>query len=247
MCKRASAETCDVGMPKTVAILQPNYVPWRGYFDLMQRVDEFILYDDTQYTRRDWRNRNRIMLSGKEHWLSIPVEVRGRYDQLIKDVRIAEFCWQKAHPASLRHAYAKAPFFKEIEDLLALGYEAKHHQWLVDANIAFLMLVRDYLGIKTRISFSSDYNVEGSKTEKLVNLCSAAGATHYISGPAAKAYIEPDLFERADVALSYITYPTYPQYDHVSSYAAQLSIVDALMHCGPRTALHFRPIKDQAA
>lgn len=215
--------------------------------DLMSRVDEFILYDDTQYTRRDWRNRNRIMLNGKEHWLSVPVEVRGRYEQAICDVRIADTAWQKAHPATLRHAYGKAPYFAEVSDLLALGYEGQNYQWLLDADVAFIQLIRDYFGIKTRITFASDYKAEGRKTEKLVALCMAAGATHYISGPAAKAYIQPEVFQKANIRLSYINYPTYPEYPHISTYTPMLSIIDALMHCGQSAAQHFVPAPTVAA
>lgn len=235
-------------MPKTVAILQPNYIPWRGYFDLMAQVDEFILYDDTQYTRRDWRNRNKIMLNGKETWLTIPVDVSGKYDQLICDVRIADVKWQKQHLQSLRHAYAKAPHFDAVHDLLSLGYESQCYRWLLDADAAFLTLVRDYLGLQTRISFASDYRAPGRKTEKLVSLCEAAGATHYISGPAAQSYIEPQLFAAAGIHLSYITYPPYPRYAHVSDYAPNMSILDALAHCGADVSTHIgRPSAKAAA
>ncbi|MEO0411072.1 MAG: WbqC family protein [Pseudomonadota bacterium] len=234
-------------MPKTVAIMQPNYLPWQGYVDLMNRVDEFIIYDDTQYTRRDWRNRNRIMLAGKQQWLSIPVEVSGRYEQAICDVRIADTAWQKAHPATLRHAYAKAPYFEDVCDLLALGFEGRRYQWLLDADVAFIELIRGYLSIQTRLTFASDYKAEGRKTEKLIALCAAAGADHYISAPAAKAYIEPDLFQQAGIQLSYIDYPTYPEYAHVSTYAPSLSVIDALMHCGQSAAHHFTPAPKAAA
>jgi hypothetical protein len=227
-------------MTKRVAILQPNYIPWRGYFDLLSQVDEFIIYDDTQYTRRDWRNRNKIMLGGQERWLTIPVDVSGKYDQLICDVRIADAKWQKQHLQSLRHAYGKAQHFDEMMDVLRLGYESQSYRWLLDADIAFLQLIKAYLGLSARLSLASDYKIEGQKTDKLVGLCAAAGATHYLSGPAAKAYIEPARFEAANIDLAYITYPQYPRYDHVSTYANAMSVVDAIAHCGSAVATHFQ-------
>lgn len=227
-------------MGKTVAILQPNYIPWRGYFDLMSRVDEFILYDDTQYTRRDWRNRNKIIQAGKIQWLSIPVEARGKYDQLIKDVRIADSSWQKTHLKSLQHAYAKAPFFDDLWEGLSEVYARKPYSWLLDADIDFLNFIKAYLGLATKITLSSDYQALGARTEKLVALCLAAGASAYVSGPSARSYIETSHFETAGVALSYIAYPRYPDYAHVSRYDAHVSILDAMMHCGRDTAEHFQ-------
>lgn len=234
-------------MTKRVAILQPNYIPWRGYFDLMAQVDEFIIYDDTQYTRRDWRNRNKIMIGQQARWLSIPVDATGKYDQLIRDVRIANPKWQKQHLESLRHAYGKAPHFSEMMDLLALGYESQCYRWLVDADVAFLALIKDYLGLTARISFASDYHVEGRKTDKLVALCQAAGGSSYLSGPAAKTYIQPERFEDAGLALDYISYPQYPSYAHVSTYAQAISIVDALAHCGRAVSTHFQQPSARAA
>lgn len=234
-------------MSKTVAILQPNYIPWRGYFDLMSRVDEFIVYDDTQYTRRDWRNRNKIMLGGKETWLSIPVDASGKYDQLIRDVAIADPKWQTQHPKSLHHAYGKAPYFRDLMDVLSPLYAAAPYKWLMDADVAFLEAINDYLGLTTRITLASDYKTDGAKTQKLLSLCRAAGATHYLSGPAAKAYMEPALFAAAGITLRYITYPTYPAYDHVSTYAQAMSIVDSIAHCGPHAAAHFSPPKNKVA
>lgn len=234
-------------MQKTVAILQPNYIPWRGYFDLLSRADEFIIYDDTQYTRRDWRNRNKIMLGGKETWLTIPVDVSGKYTQLIRDVEIADAGWQSLHPKSLKHAYSKAPFFGDVMDLLSPLYERHAYSHLLDADLAFLEMVCSYLGLTARITLASDYIAEGTKTEKLVNLCRAANATHYISGPAAKSYMETDRFAAAGITLSYMKYPTYPAYDHVSTYGQAMSIVDALAHCGPAVTAHLNVSTKRAA
>jgi len=234
-------------MTKRVAILQPNYIPWRGYFDLLAQVDEFIIYDDTQYTRRDWRNRNKIMLHGSERWLSIPVDVSGKYHQLISDVRIADPKWQNQHAQSLRHAYGKAPYFNEVWDVLAPLYEGEAFEWLLDADTAFLEAIKSYLGLTTKLTLSSDYKVEGAKTEKLIGLCARAGATHYVSGPAAKAYIDPALFCGAGIGLSYIEYPQYPAYAHVSRYQDGLSIVDALMHCDTQVTSQFTAALEQVA
>ena len=114
---------------KKVAIIQSNYVPWKGYFDIINKVDEFILYDDVQYTRRDWRNRNKIKTPNGLHWLTIPVEVKGKYNQKIKDTIISEFNWTKKHWNAIKFNYANSKYFFEFKDFL------KNYIWGIKKNI----------------------------------------------------------------------------------------------------------------
>src|SRR3977135_1661663 len=197
-------------MSKTVAIVQSNYIPWRGYFDLIHSVDEFILYDDMQYTVRDWRNRNIIKTAHGPLWLTIPVEVKGKYFQKIKDTAVSDPAWGKKHWASIIHSYAKAKHFAASKQIFADLYAASGERFLSQINHCFISHICGLLGINTTLSWSMNYELIGDKTEKLVNLCKQAGATHYISGPAAKSYLEEELFTREGISLSYMYFSCSP-------------------------------------
>jgi hypothetical protein len=170
------------GVGKKVAIVQSCYIPWKGYFDLINLVDEFILYDDRQYTRRDWRNRNRIKTPQGSQWLTIPVEVKGRYEQRIDETRISDPGWADQHWKTLRHNYASAPFFDDYRNRLESLYRSAGDPRRSAVNRLFLDELCGILGIRTSLSWSTDYEAVGAKTERLVSLCVAAGATTYLSG-----------------------------------------------------------------
>lgn len=197
---------------KRVAIVQSCYIPWKGYFDLINLVDEFILYDDRQYTRRDWRNRNRIKTPQGTQWLTIPVEVKGRYTQRIDRTRIGEPDWAEKHWKTLIHNYASAPHFDDYSGRLEALYAGTDSSLLSVVNRTFLETICDLLGIETRLSWSTDYEAEGSKTERLVSLCQRAGASTYLSGPRAREYMDERLFGEAGIELDYIEYSGYPEY-----------------------------------
>lgn len=220
-------------MPKTVAILQSNYVPWKGYFDIIRSVDELILYDDVQYTRRDWRNRNRFKSPTGVCWLTIPVQVKGRYLQRIDETLVSEPDWAGKHWSTLRAWYGRAPFFEHYRSSLEEVYVGMAEQYLSRINRRFLELLTELLGIVTPITWSTDYAASGSKTERLLSLCRAAGATRYVSGPAARDYLEEDRFRAHGIGvtwMSYEGYPTYPQlyppFDH------HVSVLDLLFNVG---------------
>jgi hypothetical protein len=184
---------------KRVAIVQSCYIPWKGYFDLINLVDEFILYDDRQYTRRDWRNRNRIKTPQGSQWLTISVEVKGRYDQRIDETRISEPDWAELHWMTLTHNYASAPFFEDYSDRLEALYRRADDPMLSAVNRLFMEELCAILGIDTTLRWSTDYEAEGVKTGRLVSLCRAAGASHYLSGPRAREYMDEGLFEEAGI------------------------------------------------
>jgi hypothetical protein len=220
---------------KTVAIVQSNYIPWKGYFDLINLVDECILFDDMQYTRRDWRNRNRIKTPGGLIWLSIPVKAKHRYYQAIKDTEIDDAAWSERHWKTISQAYARAPYFQTYRDTFAALYDIVGQETLLSqVNYRFLTEICALLGIQTRLSWSMEYEVVEGKTERLVGLCQQAGATHYLSGPAARDYIDPALFDEAGITLAYMDYTGYPEYAQLTTpFEHGVSILDLLFNMGP--------------
>jgi len=223
-------------MGKRVAIVQSCYIPWKGYFDLINGVDEFILYDDVQYTRASWRNRNRVKTPNGAAWLTIPVKMKGRYRQEIRDVVVSDQKWPDRHWKTLCRNYARAPYFETarsaFQDLYA---ECEQETHLSRINFRFLRAIADMLGIKTRLAWSMDYGpvVEG-RTERLVHLCSQAGANEYLSGPAARAYLDESLFHKQGIRVRWMDYEGYPEYDQLFSppFIHEVSIIDLILNAG---------------
>lgn len=221
-------------MSKSIAIVQSNYIPWKGYFDLINSVDEFILFDDMQYTRRDWRNRNRIKTPKGSTWLTIPVNAKGKYHQKICETRISDAQWNELHWLTLRHNYAKSLYFKEYADTFERLYEGATQPTLSQVNYHFLSEICSLLRIQTKLSWSMDYSLEEGKTERLVKLCRQAGASEYLSGPSAQGYIDEQLFSDAGIALHYIDYSNYPEYEQCfPPFDHYVSIIDLIFNTGP--------------
>jgi len=217
---------------KKVAILQSNYIPWKGYFDLISAVDEFILYDDVQYTRRDWRNRNLIKTPQGIQWLTVPVQTKGKYDQKIRDVLIEDSDWASAHWKALQQNYRRASHFKEVACWLE-PYYYEPPIYLSKLNLLLIQEISRYLGIDTKISHSSDYTLLEGKTERLASLCKQAGATEYISGPSAKDYIVEGIFTHLDIKLTWFDYAHYPTYPQLwGEFTHGVTILDLLFNCG---------------
>jgi hypothetical protein len=199
-------------------------------------VDEFILYDDVQYTRRDWRNRNKIRTANGAQWLSIPVEVKGKYLQKINEAKISDANWGKEHWSTIKHNYAKAPNFKEFKDIFEEIYLNYTENSLSLINYKFLTAINEILGIKTKISWSNDYELLEGKTERLLGLCKAAKATEYISGPLAKDYLDQKLFEQENIKVSWMDYSNYPEYKQLyTGFDHYVSIIDMLFNLGQDT------------
>jgi len=229
---------------KKIAILQSNYIPWKGYFDLIAAVDEFILYDDMQYTRRDWRNRNQIKTPQGVKWLTVPVQVKGKYYQKIKETEIDGYEWAAVHWNSFVQNYGKAPFFKEIAAWLKPLYTENSYTHLSLLNRTLIEAICDYLEIKTVITHSSDYNLVEGKTERLADLCVQAGGTEYISGPAAKNYIEEDVFREQGIMLTWFDYANYPEYPQCwGDFIHGVTILDLLFNCGRESQRFMKYIK----
>lgn len=219
---------------KKVAILQSNYIPWKGYFDLIGMVDEFILYDDMQYTRRDWRNRNKIKTQSGLQWLTIPVESKGKYYQKINETRVSGHDWCDSHWRTLSVNYAHAPFFKDYSERISDIYlRCKEEDYLSRVNYLFLTEICDILGIRTKISWSSDYTLADGKTERLAALVKDSGGDEYLSGPAARNYIVDQVFEDAGIKLTYMNYDGYPEYPQLfGAFEHTVSILDLIFNTG---------------
>jgi hypothetical protein len=219
---------------KTIAVVQSNYIPWKGYFDLINCSDEFILLDDVQYTRRDWRNRNRIKTRNGVQWLTIPVEVSGRYQQKIKDTKVAHQQWRQTHWTTVQHSYAHAPYFAQYRDCFEALYRDGREEFLSEINFKFLAGICSLLNISTTLSWSMDYPHREGRTERLLDLCCHAEATRYLSGPTAKQYMDDAAFAEAGIAIDYMDYSGYPEYDQLfPPFDHQVSILDLLFNVGP--------------
>lgn len=215
-----------------VAVLQSNYIPWRGYFDIIHDVELFIFHDDLQYTKNDWRNRNRIVTEGGTKWLSIPVGTDEH--RLILDVTMQDASWQKKHFDMLRASYRKAPFYEKLRPFLEHVYLEEKWDYLYALDRYLIeTLSRDYLGVTTKFADSRDFDFHGVKHEKLLTMLQSAGATTYVSGPAAKDYILAADYEKAGIELiwkDYSGYPDYPQQFGTGDYT--VSILDLILNTG---------------
>jgi len=224
---------------KKVAILQSNYIPWKGYFDMINMVDEFIIYDDCQYTKNDWRNRNRIKTRNGSQWITIPVNYS--YPQKIRDTKISYRAWNQKHWKTIKQNYSKAPFWREHHDFIEDLYWECNEDYLSEVNYRFIKSICELLGLDTRISWSMDYNLKEGKTERLVDLCVQAGADEYISGPAAKCYIDENLFIKENIRVTYMDYSGYPQYDQLYlPFEHNVSIIDLILNMGPKSREYLK-------
>jgi WbqC-like protein family len=218
---------------KRVAIIQSNYLPWKGYFDIIATVDEFILHDDIQFTKNDWRNRNLIKTVQGKKWITIPVKVRSAR-QNINEVIAADREWPERHWRRISTNYRGAPCFPDYKIRFEKLFRATGRENLSLVNHRFLIAMLEILGLNTKISWSTDYApIQGASTERVVNLCRAAGATHYLSGPAGKAYLQPERFAEAGIDLEYMDYAGYPEYPQLyPPFDHAVSIVDLILMCG---------------
>jgi hypothetical protein len=225
-----------------VVILQPSYIPWRGYFDQIRQADLFIFYDDVQYDKHGWRNRNQIKTKQGRQWLTIPVHSAGVTQGLpINQVRIDwSKPWAENHLKALTFAYAKAPYFKKYLPLLEEFY-ARRDPLIADFTIATIITLARTLGIAhTRFLRSSEISgINGQKTDRLIQILQAVGATAYLSGPSARDYIEQDKFDAAGIPLAYMEY-NYPEYPQLyPPFDPNVSILDLLFMVGDDALKYF--------
>jgi hypothetical protein len=229
---------------KRVAIVQSNYIPWKGYFDMIAAVDEFILYDDMQYTRRDWRNRNQIKTSQGVHWITVPVRVKGKYHQLIRETEIDGAEWAETHWKTITLNYRRATHFDEVAAVFEGLYLDNGYSHLSLLNRTLIEAVCCYLEIGTKISSSGEYALVDGRTERLADLCAQVGGTEYVSGPAAREYVDDSVFAERGIALRWFDYSGYPEYPQLwGGFTHGVTILDLLFNCGrdaPRYMKHVR-------
>lgn len=223
-----------------IAIQQSNYIPWKGYFDIIRSVDMFVLYDDVQFTRRDWRNRNRIKTSSGLLWLTIPVKVKEKYKQLIREVEVADSRWAKKHWKTICYNYSGTRYFEEYKRCFEDAYkEAGEMKMLTDINIHFLNLINSLLGIKTLIKRVEEYSSEGRRSDRILSLCRASGATEYLTGPSGMNYLNHEKFTSQGVKILIADYSNYRDYTQPwPPFVHFVSIID-LLFCTGKNAVSY--------
>jgi hypothetical protein len=207
-------------------------LPWKGYFDLIHDVDLFIFYDEVQYTKNDWRNRNKIKTPKGIEWLTIPVGTNLK--RKIIDVKLNDAKWQRSHWDKIKANYSRAPYFKLYKDFFEEAYLKKRWQFLYEVNRYFIIEIsRRFLDIKTEFADSRDFPSEGVKQEKLLSLLKNIGADCYISGPSAKSYIKEEDFISAGIKLIWKDYSDYIEYPQLyGNFEHSVSIIDLLFNTG---------------
>lgn len=231
-----------------IAIIQSCYVPWKGFFDLIGRCDEYVMFDSVQYAKAHWHNRNRIKTANGVQWLTIPVVTKGRFDQPIDQVEI-EKPWAEKHWRALELAYRRAPFFQELAPTVKDWYErAAKESLLTNVNEIFLREITGMLGFATRITRDGAYPSSGAKTERLLGITRAAGADRYLSGPSARGYFDEAMFAAAGIATEWMRYEGYPVYQQQhGDFEHAVSVLDLLFNTGLQAGQYFSARQAQPA
>jgi hypothetical protein len=214
-----------------IGVIQSNYVPWRGYFDLINKVDLFIFYDDVQYTKNDWRNRNKIKTSEGLRWLTVPVRIKSLSQRICDSEIVHSQKWQKSHTEQIYRWYRQSPFFTEyFEEFRQILYLP--HATISQLNQDLILWAMQKLQISTPVRSSSDFELPDGRNARLLSLLKQVGATSYLSGPSARSYLDQDLFQSEGIAVEYIQYeyPPYPQ--PYGEFQGQVSVLDLLFCCG---------------
>lgn len=221
------------GRDLTLVVLQPGYLPWLGFFDQMRRADVFVYYDDVQFDRGGWRNRNRVKsTTGEPHWLTVPVRVSSLKQRINETEIDNRQPWARKHIGTVRQFYAKAPFVKrylpQLEEVLA----GRIWESVVDLDEAVVGTMCRWLGLERPTVRSSALGIEGERSQRLLDVCRHFGARRYLSGNAARSYLDVELFAQAGVEVEWqdFQHPTYPQ-QH-GPFVPYLSMLDLLLNCG---------------
>lgn len=235
--QRLSKNACSIGyierVPgKRVAVLQSNYIPWKGYFDIIHDVDVFVFYDDVQYSKNDWRNRNRIKTPRGVEWLTIPVG--SRIHRLICEVELPDQSWVSDHLETLSRSYAAAPFFEHYREFLSGIFLGNDWRKLSDLNQALIRAIaRDALDIPTEFRDSREFSLEGHKQDRLLDLLVAIGCDVYVSGRAGRNYLDVEDFERRGIEVQWKDYAGYPEYPQLHPpFVHEVTVLDVLFHTG---------------
>ena len=224
-----------------VGIIQSSYIPWRGYFDFIDQVDLFVFHDDLQFTKGDWRNRNKVKTPKGLCWLTVPVSYQ-HTNQLICDTMIDySQPWARKHVQQIQAHYAGAPFYRQFADEFA-AILAQRFRTISELNVALCCWVMDKLDIFTPIRMSSELAPVGRKTERLIDILNKVGADTYLSGPTAKGYLDEDLLRAHGIRLEYKSYdcPPYPQL--WGGFEGAVTVLDLLFNTGPRAQRYMHSL-----
>ncbi|WNL33964.1 WbqC family protein [Arcobacter cryaerophilus gv. pseudocryaerophilus] len=228
---------------KKIAILQSNYIPWKGYFDLINMVDEFIFYDEVQYTKNDWRNRNKIKTPQGIQWLTIPVRQES-LDQKIKDTKISDKKWNIKHWRTISQNYSKAKYFKDYKDIFEELYLNCDEEYLSQINYKFITTINEILEIKTKLRWSSEFELVDGQTEKLLGICKECNADIYLTGPAAKDYFNEELAKQENIKVEWMDYSGYKEYEQLNPpFEHGVTILDLIFNEGDRAKEFMKSFK----
>ncbi len=230
------------GLTRKIATIQSNYIPWKGYFDIINHVDEFILYDDVQFTKNDWRNRNKIKTPQGAQWLTIPVKSEGGLHKLIKDTLAANDHWKIKHRDTLQMNYARAKYYREFSGWLDDLYIDAPSGSISDINYHFISRISKVLDIQTPITWVMDYGLtETDKNMRLIELCQKTHAEVYVSGPAASSYLNISLFADHGIKVEYFDYSGYLEYPQLfPPFDHYVSALDLVLNTGKESAKYFK-------
>ena len=232
-------------MNKTVAILQSNYIPWKGYFDLINSCDVFVLYDDMQYTKNDWRNRNKIQTNHGLKWLTIPVR-QERLGQSINQTKISDRRWSRKHWTAITHNYSKARYFNNYKAIFEDLYINMHEGFLSEVNYRFILAINKIIGIDTVVKKSNEFNLTQGKSERLLDICKTLHANMYLSGPAAMDYLDVHLFQQEGIDVEWMNYDNYPVYKQLyQPFEHGVSILDLIFNEGPESKNYLKSFDDE--
>ena len=208
-------------------------------------VDEFVIYDDAQYTKRDWRNRNLIKTKDGVIWLTIPVEVKNKFKQTIRETKVSDNKWATKHLKIIKYNYSRAECYNEmIEWIIKIYKQCENELFLSDINLLLISEITGFLGIKTKISSSSDYIIEGDRSDKILNICIQAGAKEYLSGPAAKSYLDLVAFVKEGINVKWMKYSGYKEYPQsYPPFIHEVSILDVVLNAGLDSANYLNSFK----
>lgn len=225
-----------------ISIIQPNYIPWKGYFDLIAKADRFIVLDDVQYTTRDWRNRNKIKTPSGLNWLTIPILNKGFTEEKINEIECQNMNWHENHLEQFKRNYKKSEYFQEIFLFLENLYSEIRSSSLLDINLLFLKAISKYLGIQTVFTLSSELNLSSiEKSNRILEICKIFKAKKYITGESSKNYLNDFEFKKENIEIHYEDYLNYPVYkQNWGDFVHQVSIVDLLFNCGPNSSKYLK-------
>jgi hypothetical protein len=240
-------------MTKKLLITQSNYIPWKGYFDAINSVDVFVVYDVVQYTKNDWRNRNLIKTQKGKEWLTIPIR-QEQLDQKIMETKIAKHNWYKKHWSTLQTVYGKAPYFKEYKAFFEALYlkELKDAQFLSEINLELIKAILKLLGSRTKVisakALLEDLKFDESldRNARLIDICKKLEVDTYYSGPAAKVYLDEAAFEAEGIKVEWLDYSNYPEYPQLyGDFEHGVSILDLIFNTGAEAKKYMKSFKDE--